>query len=41
VPESDHSLNAEALRDRFAFLCEHLALHMLPAGTLESVPPTK
>jgi len=39
--ESDHALNAEARRERFAFLREHLGLRMLPPGTLESVPLTK
>jgi cephalosporin-C deacetylase-like acetyl esterase len=39
--DSDHALNAPARQDRFDFLKTHLALHSLPAGTLEAVPPTK
>jgi cephalosporin-C deacetylase-like acetyl esterase len=39
--DSDHALNAAARQDRFNFLKTHLALRNLPAGTIESVPPTK
>ena len=39
--DSDHALNAEARRDRVAFLREHLALGALPPGALESLPLTK
>jgi hypothetical protein len=36
--DADHALNAEARRDRFKFLQQHLALQNLPVGTLEKVP---
>ena len=39
--DSDHALNAEARRDRFEFLRQHLALSALPPGTLEKVPETE
>jgi len=39
--DSNHALNAEARRDRFEFLREHLALSLLPPGTLERVALTK
>lgn len=38
--DSGHALNAEARRDRFRFLQEHLALSNLPPGVLESIPQT-
>jgi cephalosporin-C deacetylase-like acetyl esterase len=39
--DSAHALNAQARRDRYAFLRKHLALPALPAGTLKTVPQTK
>ena len=39
--DSDHALNAEARRDRFAFLSNHLGLQPLPPSALDSVPQTK
>lgn len=39
--DSSHALNAQARDDRYQFLRTHLALPMLPPGTLEKVPPTK
>jgi cephalosporin-C deacetylase-like acetyl esterase len=38
--DSGHALNAEARRDRFDFLCQHLGLATLPTGALEKVPET-
>ncbi len=39
--DSNHALNSEARHDRYEFLRNHLALQILPAGSLERVPPTK
>ena len=39
--DADHALNAEARRDRFKFLQQHLAFQNLPAGRLERVPAVK
>ena len=39
--DSGHALNAEARRDRFSFLSNHLALQPLPPSALDSVPQTK
>jgi cephalosporin-C deacetylase-like acetyl esterase len=39
--DSNHALNAPARIDRYEFLRKHLALPMLPPGTLEKVVPTK
>jgi cephalosporin-C deacetylase-like acetyl esterase len=39
--DSDHALNAEARRDRWVFLREHLALKSLPLEVLDAIPPTK
>jgi len=39
--DSTHALNAEARRDRFSFLSNHLALQPLPPAALDSVPQTK
>lgn len=39
--DSGHALNADARRDRWMFLQEHLVLSTLPPGALESVPPTR
>lgn len=39
--DSNHALNAQALKDRYEFLRKHLALSKLPPGALEKVPPTK
>jgi hypothetical protein len=36
--EAPHALNAEARRDRFAFLTEQLKLKALPAATIEGIP---
>jgi dienelactone hydrolase len=36
--EAPHALNAEARRDRIAFLTEHLKLKPLPAKVIDSIP---
>ena len=38
--DSGHALNAEARRDRFIFLREHLRLRELPPGAFDKVPQT-
>jgi dienelactone hydrolase len=39
--DAGHALNAEARRDRFTFLSNHLSLSPLPQGALDSIPQTK
>jgi len=36
--EAPHALNAEARRDRIAFLTEQLKLKTLPAKVIDSIP---
>ena len=38
IYDAPHALNAEARRDRIAFLTEQLKLKALPAGVIAKVP---